>query len=117
MVKTEEQLVEEQLVEEQLVDRWVTRYALTQGIVFCAGTLTDGPDVYFRVDCRLDCNPLGGFFAPKDYHESWDATVERADGMIEARKKSLKKELDKLARHQKGAWNQRKDTNAKIYTL
>ena len=76
-----------------LVTVYITKYALTKGILEAQG---DGRD---DSDTRIVVIPVGGsnhYYHGQDWHLTFEAAQERVRVMTAAKKKSLQKALDEL---------------------
>ncbi len=76
--------------QEQVVDRWISKYALTQGIYPIAGTISS--QGYFRVRS----NSYYSIIPPRHYHESREEAVVVAEKMREKRLLALKRQISRL---------------------
>lgn len=74
-----------------MLKRWVTKYALTTGVVKVEGKF--GSDKkYFYSDQGWAMIQYG----PKDHHDTREQAVARAEEMRQAKIKSLQKQLDRI---------------------
>ena len=75
---------------------WVTRYALSTGIMkYATGTTyAEGKGVAVRCEGAFNNQLL---FRGKDWHLSWEAALRRAEEMRDKKHASLKKQIEKIA--------------------
>jgi hypothetical protein len=79
----------------ELVHVWITKYALTSGILEADGKLTGDVGAYFsEAGTSFDSRRL--FVGPKDWHHSKAEANVRVLAMIDAKVKSLKRSLAKM---------------------
>ncbi len=74
------------------ITAWVTKYALTQGIIKMVGEVSAASPTYFHNLNRQPCVDAHG----KDWHRTEAAALARVDDMIAARRKSITRSLTQL---------------------
>ena len=78
---------------------YVTKYALTKGIIEVSGEVLSGDGnggyLYLRAVWPGAPNGVARFYAP-DWHERLDEAQARADQMVERRISSLNRQIEKL---------------------
>lgn len=70
---------------------WITKYVLTQGLI--------EKEVRFGLDDEkyvFSTDEFRQIFAPKDWHRTKEEAIERAKRIIEAKRKTIQKQLRKL---------------------
>ena len=87
-------IVEKGGIEEKLMKVWITKYALTKGIIETEGEVSDDfPDI---LDAKGIVNYLHG--EGKEWHMTKESAVQKAEEMRQKKIASLKKQIDKLER-------------------
>lgn len=76
-----------------LVKRWITRYALTEGILELDGTLSTSGTFRHKPESGFDL-----YFHGKDVHETRELAIARAEEMRIAKLKSLDKSIVKISK-------------------
>ena len=88
------EIVEKGGIEEKLMKVWITKYALTKGIIETEGEVSDDfPDI---LDAKGIVNYLHG--EGKEWHMTKESAVQKAEEMRQKKIASLKKQIDKLER-------------------
>ena len=74
---------------------WITKYALTRGIIETYGELTSSNSVsILNWDLSLPTN----WFYKGDWHSDKESAVKKAEEMRQEKIESLKKQIEKLER-------------------
>lgn len=81
-------------MEKKTIDAWITKYALTQGILKVRAELIVGESM-IKVKAT-DPSYFDAYYHGKDWHRSWEEAVSRAEQMRIDKITSLKKQLAKL---------------------
>lgn len=79
-------------MKQEKIKAWVTKYALTSGIMLVDGVVNHG--------INSELLKYGNYNAvlPPDWHRTKEAALERAEAMRKAKIAALKKSLNKLER-------------------
>lgn len=72
---------------------WITKYALTDGII-----CVEGKEMFGGIWTKDENVCLGGnhFFERTEYHETKESAIEKAEEMRQKKIESLKKQIKKL---------------------
>lgn len=77
-----------------IVKVWITKYALTQGIIFVDGVknrFVDNGNLYFKMPGSMYFD----FYSKKDWHTTWESARDKAEDMRARKNASLKKQIEK----------------------
>ncbi len=76
----------------QATEAWITKYALTSGIIHATGEASDGTFIWYGNSRAMNFAHGEG----KEWHRSLDAALDRAAAMRDARLESLTKSIRKM---------------------
>jgi len=76
---------------------YITKYALTSGIIEMYGVLCDAhPDMIECLNDDLSKKPYGCYYHGKDWHRTKEEAITRAEEMREKKVNSLNKKISQI---------------------
>lgn len=86
------------VTDQELKTYWLTKYALTKGVVKVLGYLDNGDGGKGRYLTNIGLSDSYFYYGPDEYTESESEAVSRVLEMLGKREESIRRELDKLER-------------------
>ena len=82
--------------QEQLIEVWISKYALTQGIIKTIGRVCDTDPSGGMIEVRRDKSIFKEYYYGKNWYRTEEAACAKAEEMRLAKIKSLEKSLFKM---------------------